>query len=127
MIIARFSNGFTDVYKGSRKVTAAWMITHAETGEVLASGHSLDRVRAGKTAVNTVMQVGYSKDDPPYLTVPTGGWSHPGFINHAKFSALKSGCDRTMSVREFWKRSNALAAQARRNRCVIEIVDISTS
>ena len=50
MITAKFSNGFTDTYKGNRAVKAAWMITRKDTGEVLASGHSLDRVRAQKTA-----------------------------------------------------------------------------
>ena len=47
-ITAKFSNGFTDTYKGTRDVKAAWMITNKATGEVINSGHSLDRVRAQK-------------------------------------------------------------------------------
>lgn len=50
MTIAKFSNGFTDTYKGHRDVKAAWMVTNKSTGEVLASGHSLDKARAEKTA-----------------------------------------------------------------------------
>lgn len=49
-ITAKFSNGHTDVYKGTREVKAAWMITNATTGEVYMSGHSLDRAKAQKTA-----------------------------------------------------------------------------
>lgn len=51
--IATFSNGYTDTYKGTRAVKAAWMITNATTGEVYASGHSLDRAKAQKTAEGT--------------------------------------------------------------------------
>ena len=47
--VAKFSNGFTDEYKGKRAVTAAWMITDKD-GEVVASGHSLDKNRAEKTS-----------------------------------------------------------------------------
>jgi hypothetical protein len=49
-IIATFSNGFTDTYKGHRNVKAAWAITRKSDGKVVASGHSLDRTRAAKTA-----------------------------------------------------------------------------
>lgn len=46
----KFSNGFERVYKGTRPVTAAWMITRKSDGEVLVSGFSLDRGKAQKTA-----------------------------------------------------------------------------
>ena len=49
-IIATFSNGFEDRYNGKRAVKAAWMITRKEDGKVIASGHSLDRTKAAKTA-----------------------------------------------------------------------------
>lgn len=49
-ITATFSNGFTDTYKGTRAVKAAWMITRKSDGKVLASGHSLDTDKARKTA-----------------------------------------------------------------------------
>ena len=57
MKTAEFSNGHTDTYKGKRDVRAAWMITNAETGVVLSSGHSLDRARAEKTATGNVRHV----------------------------------------------------------------------
>jgi len=50
MITAKFSNGHTDTYKGQRDVKAAWMIVRKSDGEVMNSGHSLDRARAEKTA-----------------------------------------------------------------------------
>ena len=49
-IIAKFSNGFTDEYKGRRAVKAAWAIIRKSDGKVLASGHSLDVGKARKTA-----------------------------------------------------------------------------
>lgn len=50
MITATFSNGYSDTYKGSRPVKAAWAIVRKADGKVLASGHSLDRAKAEKTA-----------------------------------------------------------------------------
>lgn len=61
-IIARFSNGYEDEYKGDRDVRAAWMIVDRESGEVLDSGHSLDIVRAQKTAENRVSDLGCGVD-----------------------------------------------------------------
>ena len=49
-LTAKFSNGFTDTYKGRRDVKAAWMITRKSDGKVLGSGHSLDVFKAEKTA-----------------------------------------------------------------------------
>lgn len=48
MIVATFSNGQTDVYKGKREVKAAWQVIAAD-GKVY-SGHSWDRSTAEKTA-----------------------------------------------------------------------------
>lgn len=55
--VAIFSDGTKDVYKGNRDVKAAWAIFNKETGELLLSGHSLDRVRAEKTARNNVSYI----------------------------------------------------------------------
>jgi hypothetical protein len=49
-ITATFSNGYTDTYKGNRPVKAAWAIIDRNTGKVLHSGHSLDVIKARKTA-----------------------------------------------------------------------------
>lgn len=51
-IIAKFSNGHTDIYKGSRSVKAAWMV-RLPSGKVL-SGHSISRSAAQKTATSTI-------------------------------------------------------------------------
>ena len=48
MIVATFSNGHTDAYKGNRAVKAAWMVI-AANGKIY-SGHSFDRAAAEKTA-----------------------------------------------------------------------------
>jgi hypothetical protein len=49
-ITAKFSNGFEDTYKGHRNVKAAWAVCRKSDGKVIASGHSMDRVKAAKTA-----------------------------------------------------------------------------
>jgi len=51
-----FSDGMVDVYKGRRNVTAGWQITWPDGTK--HSGHSIDRIRAEKTARNTIRQVG---------------------------------------------------------------------
>jgi hypothetical protein len=48
MIVATFSNGYSDTYKGDRDVKAAWMVITAD-GKIY-SGHSRDRASAEKTA-----------------------------------------------------------------------------
>jgi hypothetical protein len=70
MTQAQFSNGFTDTYKGKRAVKAAWMITNRATGEVVASGHSLDRVKAAKTAANNQRAM-FDLTDLPQFDVPS--------------------------------------------------------
>ena len=57
-IIAKFSNGFEDVYKGNRPVKAAWAVIRKSDGEVIMSGHSLDRVKAAKTASGNMVYIG---------------------------------------------------------------------
>ena len=55
---AIFSNGFTDTYKGTRPVKAAWAVISTLDGEVLNSGHSLDRDKALKTAEGSLQCCG---------------------------------------------------------------------
>lgn len=57
---ATFSNGYTDTYKGSRDVTAAWVIVRKSDGKVLGSGHSLDAIKARKTAEGHLRENGVS-------------------------------------------------------------------
>lgn len=57
MVTATFSNGFTDTYKGTRDVTAAWAIIERDTGRVVKSGHSLTREKAAKTASSNMPKV----------------------------------------------------------------------
>lgn len=59
MITATFSNGYTDTYKGSRDVKAAWMVTEKATGKVIASGHSLSKEIANKTAKSHIPAIKY--------------------------------------------------------------------
>lgn len=65
MLTATFSTGFKDAYKGSRDVKAAWAIIHTETGKVLKSGHSLDAVKARKTAEGNLQYVEVFSDENP--------------------------------------------------------------
>ena len=70
-IIAKFSNGFEDKYNGNRDVKAAWMITRKDTGEVLMSGHSLDRAKAAKTASGNLRYLASAAGvDMPAFDVP---------------------------------------------------------
>jgi hypothetical protein len=55
-VIATFSNGFTDEYKGKRDVQSAWAIFNIETGRCHASGHSLTAELATKNG-NTNMRL----------------------------------------------------------------------
>lgn len=58
-IIAKFSDGTTDVYKGDRQVKAAWAIFI--DGVFYSSGHSLDRIKAEKTARGNIRYTGDSE------------------------------------------------------------------
>lgn len=117
MITAKFSNGFEDTYKGHRDVKAAWMITRAEDGKVLASGHSLDRVKADKTAGGTLQQLGYAV-----------GVESPSFGRHTSFKIMvRHGYKgpRGDAARNRWVREqNAERLAEIRARTMIEIIDI---
>ena len=66
---ATFSNGTVDTYKGKRDVKAAWAIFM--NGDVVASGHSLDRAKARKTAETKapeVMMANISEDQKAAMT-----------------------------------------------------------
>ena len=70
-----FSNGHTDTYKGHRDVKAGWAIIFKSNGETYASGHSLDRQRAEKTARSHLTYVACDHFDyahPYRFMKPTG-------------------------------------------------------
>ena len=90
-ITATFSNGTTDTYKGKRDVKAAWAIV--KDGEVLMSGHSLDRRRAEGTAANNVK----------YLGLKPEGWE--GAVDVPQSPRTYIGVD--------YKKSRVKAARAR--------------
>ena len=62
MISDTFSNGFTDTYKGQRDVRAAWAIIRLSDNVTINSGHSLDRVKAAKTADGNLQNVWFERD-----------------------------------------------------------------
>lgn len=103
MKIATFSNGFQDTYNGHRPVTAAWAIIDRATSRTLASGHSLDRVKAEKTAAGTMRE-----------TMPSG------------VETMPTAVPRHMTHKEQSRRreQNARALAERRAATVVEIVDI---
>lgn len=81
---ARFSNGHVDTYKGKRDVKAAWMITEKATGEVVKSGHSLDRLKAEKTARGNI---------PTAALLPAGWRDHKNTIaghKHARSMGFRT-------------------------------------
>lgn len=108
---ATFSNGHTDTYKGKRDVRAAWMITRNDTGEVVMSGHSVDRKRAEGTARNNII-----------TCTGTGGprrraYQHPGIMREM---AKHYGCDshpRAVKAEVAKRQAAAIAAHT------IEVID----
>ena len=105
MTTATFSNGHADTYKGHRPVKAAWAIFRQD-GSCMASGHSLDRTKAEKTANTNLRHM-------------TGGLVDTRY-------AFGNGRARPLT---YWEARNAREHNARtleaaRKRIRIEIVDL---
>ena len=58
-ITAKLSNGDEDTYKGNRAVKAGWAVIRKLDRKVIASGHSLDRTKAAKTAQGAMSEKAY--------------------------------------------------------------------
>lgn len=119
-ITAKFSNGHTDAYKGTRDVKAAWAIILKSTGEVLMSGHSLDRAKAQKTAEGNT---GYC------LTRALGRQLRGDNMRPTRYAsqiayhngwARKQGFKDWKEAHEFWKGEAELA----RRNLAIEVIDL---
>ena len=123
-IIATFKNGHKDVYKGKRPVKAAWAIIDRESGEVLCSGHSLDREKALKTAEGNCQFKGGRPGDPMAITMGPQSKKWPPFIKHAAEWGRKAGWDGKGSVIKWWEARNAEVRALRRSRVTIEIIDL---
>lgn len=128
-LTATFSNGYTDAYNGQRDVKAAWMITSRSTGEVLASGHSLDLVKARKTAEGKVNELGFAETrDMPGFYLPAAanrlyGESAKYLVKQVRESGLADDIPvGKLKVTEAFRR--AKAANAARNAKKRELVNI---
>lgn len=133
-ITAKFSNGHVDVYKGDRPVKAAWMIVDRATGEVLNSGHSLDRAKAQKTAEGNIAQcVRLSHDEYPAFHLPRsvqmlGGEAAKYLVQYVRKAGLAEDVPvGQLKAIEAFKR--AKAANERRNaaqraKVTIEVIDL---
>jgi len=125
---AVFSDGTRDEYRGHRDVTAAWAIFDKESGKVLASGHSLDRVRATKTAEGNVADV--VRCDLPSFHLPASvmRWTPPAtrYTAEALRAAglLEDGPAKPHAIFRAAKAANAARREAQRARVRIEIVDL---
>lgn len=119
LIIAEFSNGHRDTYKGSRPVRAAWAIIRKADGKVVESGHSLTREKAAKTAEGNAAHLW--ADLSPV-------WAPRGFTiahHQIRARAAKSlGWDGKGSADAFIRAENARRAEARRKLYTVEIVDL---
>lgn len=136
MITARFSNGHEDVYKGKRDVRAAWMVTDIETGAVVASGHSLDRKRAEKTAESNIRQyhLGHRKGENEVmvpLTRDIGLWLRNASDDSKRALlafARAAGYDGPPKIRPVvaWATDvhNPAVRAARRARLRVEVIDL---
>jgi hypothetical protein len=118
-IIAEFSNGHRDAYKGSRPVAAAWAIIDKATGRTLASGHSLTRAKAAKTAEGNAAHL-FEGLSPV--------WAPRGYtIAHHQIrarAAKGAGWDGKGKADAFIRAENARRAEARRALYTLEIVDL---
>jgi hypothetical protein len=74
-IVATFSNGHTDPYKGKRAVTAAWMVV-LPSGKII-SGHSNNLPTAERTARTTAAGCFQSGSSFHYQQLkPMARWMH---------------------------------------------------
>ena len=121
-ITATFSNGFTDTYKGDRAVKAAWAIIDRATGKVINSGHSLDRLKAQKTAEGNLRNTKVPGVD--HLGYAYTGRAMPGY--HAeqarKYYGWTGKGDRAALA--FLKAHNADITARKRAAVTIEVIDL---
>jgi len=122
-IVATFSNGETDTYKGHRDVKAAWAIINPTTGTILNSGHSLDRARAEKTAANNVKYTGIKPTGfaKGAATVPSRLYAH--MIPYMARQCKERDLPGKNAMREL-KAYNAAYYAAQRALVRIEVVDL---
>lgn len=129
-IIATFSNGHQDEYKGTRKVRAAWMITRKADGKVLASGHSLDRVKALKTAQGNVAHVVTIPGRYP-VTVPRSAmYANPAWASHTRKVLADQGVEAGKGVHAVIRAAKAHNADLnadKRALVEIEVVDVTVA
>jgi len=117
MTQAIFSNGFIDTYKGHRAVKAAWMVTNKATGEVVASGHSLDRAKAAKTSLGAMSE----KADGFGPIMPTRAYPGiEGCLRRCGYNGNRSTASMTRWARE--QNANRFAKIGAAHN--IEIIDI---
>lgn len=117
-ITAQFSNGFIDTYNGKRAVKAAWMITRKDTGNVVASGHSMDAEKARKTAA------GNARNDPRKFADISISRATPKGPNWC--SAYQEKFAREMGFKNHREHLAAWRAEVDRamNNCAIEVIDL---
>jgi hypothetical protein len=133
-ITATFSNGFTDTYKGDRSVKAAWAIIDRATGKVINSGHSLDRIKAQKTAEgNVALCVSLDHDAYPSFHLPRSaqylfGESAKYLIGRVREAGLANdipvGKLTVGTAFKLAKAANDRRNAAKRARVTIEVVDL---
>ena len=123
-ITATFSNGFTDTYKGTRPVKAAWLITDKATGEVLNSGHSLDIIKARKTAEGSAALCARRQDGDARTVFLTNGIPSVAYLRYLITAARDAGIEGVTShnAQKLIREHNLVVNAARRARCTIEVI-----
>lgn len=116
---ATFSNGHSDTYQGNRPVTAAWAIICTTGGKVLASGHSLDRAKAEKTAHSNASDK-FSGLHPVFA--PRGNTI--AHIRLEQSAARHLGWDGKGVARKVIDAENARCAAERAKLYRVEVVDL---
>lgn len=125
-ITAKFSNGFEDTYKGTRAVKAAWAIIRKADGEVLNSGHSMDRAKAATTARGNLRYCATATGvDMPLLDVPQRLYAGANYGWLYERAAKHGFTGKGMSAyKAFAKAHNAKRQALIEAAVAIEIVDL---
>ncbi|WP_412507788.1 hypothetical protein [Roseovarius sp. SYSU LYC5161] len=116
-ITATFSNGYEETYKGNRAVKAAWAVIRKSDGKVIASGHSLDRAKAAKTAQGAMSEKAHGFG-PLRPTRAYPGWEKP--LRRHGYDGPKATAAMTRWARE--QNAERLARIAAAH--TIEIIDL---
>ena len=119
---SKFSDSSIDVYNGKRRVTHGWAIFN-ENGERVASGHSIGKDQAHKTAANQVRQ--WAAYNPVPNRMPRGvGFSPSSWTTHCISRAGAAGYPATYAGLQQMRADIVAKRDAYAAKHRIEVVEV---